>query len=222
LRTFAQEETKLKAQSKSATLDEGHIPYGRLRYRNALILSPAEVEFAFRQFTLQEVSKIQGQWMLAGIASDELFASLESQNPKEVLADLSVHSIGSGAAYAVLTCQSGALQHRFVLPLYEPRVAELFASVKNQSFRIYFENDGATTKGAAYGCPVNDERFEKARALCQVVDIDSRARFVVDFPTDVARILSLELAPSLNDERVRMVDASVFLPQAKMSFVRSD
>jgi hypothetical protein len=160
--------------------------------------------------------------MLAGMASDELFASLEIENPKDVLADLAVHSSGSGAAYAVLTCQSGVLQHRFVLPLYEPRVVELFASVKQQPFRIYFENVGATTKGAAYGCPIGDERFERARALCQTVDVDTRAKFIVEFPNDVARILSLESAPSLNGERVRMVDASVFLPQAQMSFVRSD
>jgi hypothetical protein len=187
------------------------------RIHTALIFTPSEVEVNFQQFTEDGLAKIRGRWMLLGAVNAELFSRLDANGENDIAAQLVVLPVPSGAKYTVLTCQLGYFQHRFVLPMYEPRVVELLTSATTELVSIYLENTGPVTKGIAYDCPLQPARFLQARSECQSISADKKDDFIIEFPSVVSALASTEMVPSLSRETVRDVDVSFYLPRPNLS-----
>ena len=202
----------MKTFNKSAAASDKRQLKKKNRIHTAVIFSPAEVEFSFRDFTDEARARIRGRWMLAGAVNDELYSSLEINDGADIAAQVVILPAPSGATYTVLTCQLGEMQHRFVLPMYEPRVVELLTNAMRKPLSIYLESTGIITKGITYDCPVQPKRFVHARSQCQAIDASQKADFIIEFPAIVTTFASLDAVPSLNDGCVRDVDASFFLP----------
>lgn len=207
--------------TKAQTTTGNHQPKKKSRIHTAVIFSPAEVEFNFRNFTDEARARIRGRWMLAGAVNDELYKSLEDNEGADVAAELVILPAPSGAAYTVLTCQLGEMQHRFVLPMYEHRVVELLTTATKEPLSIYLESTGAVTKGIAYDCPLKPKRFEKTLSQFHAIDAGQKIDFIIEFPAVVTAFSSLDAVPSLNGGCVRDVDASFFLPMLNLSNMSS-
>ena len=191
------------------------------RIHTAVIFSPAEVEFNFRDFTDEARARIRGRWMLAGAVNDALYSSLEANEGADMAAELVILPAPSGATYVVLTCQLGEMQHRFVLPMYEQKVVELLTAATKEPLSIYLENTGPLTQGIAYDCPLPCKHFENARTLRQAIDASKKVDFIIEFPAVVTALVSIDAVPSLNGGCVRDVDASFFLPLSYSSATHS-
>lgn len=194
----------------------------RSRLHTALIFTPSEVESNFRQFTEAALAKIRGRWMLLGAVNEELYSKLEANGENDIAAQLVVLPIPSGAKYTVLTCQLGHLQHRFVLPMYEPEVVDLLTIATTSPLSIYLESTGQVRQGIAYDCPLHPTRFQQARSECQSMSDGKKDNFIIEFPSVVSALASTEIVPSLNRETVRDVDVSFYLPRPNLPELSSN
>ncbi|WP_114969880.1 hypothetical protein [Rhodoferax ferrireducens] len=185
----------------------------RSRIHTALILTPSEVESNFHQFGEDGLAKIRGRWMLLGAVNADLFSRLDANGEDDIAAQLLVQPVPSGAKYTVLTCQLGYFQHRFVLPMYEPKVVDLLTIASMSPLSIYLESTGQVRQGMAYDCPLRPMSFQEARSECLSISADKKNDFIIEFPSVVSALASTESVPSLNREIVRDVDASFYLPR---------
>lgn len=186
------------------------------RIHTAVIFSPSEVEFKFRRFEEAVQEKMRGRWMLLGAVSENLYSRLEANAGNDIVAQLVVLPIPSGAKYTVLTCQLGNLQHRFVLPMYEPKVADMLTNAIMTPLSIYFESTSQVTMGIVYNCPLQPVKFKQARSECQIVSVDEKNDCIIEFPSVVSALSSIEMVPSLNREPVLDVEASFYLPRPEV------
>ena len=202
----------MKKHPRSPNTTRVRKPKKQDSHHRALILSPDEVEIHFQNFPEEERAGIRGRWMLAGAVNDELYLSLTANDGADIAAQVAVFPCPTGATYTVITCQLGGRQHRFVLPMYEPRVAELLSTAAKDELSVYLENKGRVKKGIVYDCPIRPSRFQDANSRCRAVDAGHKVDYIVEFPAVVSSMLAPETVPSLTGEIVSVVDASFFVP----------
>ena len=203
----------MKKHSKSSRAPSGDSkPKKQARHHIAEIHSPDDVEFMFQDFPEVERAAVRGRWMLAGAVSDELYSSFEVNDGFDIAAQVEHLSSPIGATYTVITCQIDERQHRFVLPMFEPKVVDLLAKAAKQPLCIYLENKGSMKRGITYDCPLQPKRFAGAKERCQSIGARKRVDFLVEFPAIVSTFLATDTVPSLNGRQVREVDASYVLP----------
>jgi hypothetical protein len=203
----------MKMHSKSSRAPSGESKSKeQATYHSAEIYSPDEVEFHFQDFSEEERAAVRGRWMLAGAVNDALFSSLAANEGIDIAAEVASMKTLSGAAYTVITCQIDVRQHRFVLPMYEPKVVDLLTAAAEKPLSIYLENKGPKKRGITYDCPLRPTRFQDARSRCQSVGVVQKVDYIVEFPAVVGIFLAPDAVPSLNDGRVVEVDASYVLP----------
>ena len=131
----------------------------------------------------------------------------------DIAGQLKVPPTPAGAAYVVVTCQIGTYQHRFVLPLFDSKVVEFLASTANESINIYVESGGDLREGMLYNCLLATDELALARTMCMTIDYRQQDEFTYELPSLLSEMLSVNLMPSLNVERVLAVDVSVLLPR---------
>ncbi|UUZ77423.1 hypothetical protein LP414_09470 [Polaromonas sp. P1(28)-13] len=117
----------------------------------------------------------------------------------------------------VFTCQLGANQHRFVLPLFESKVVDLLASATKEPLNIYLESAGELNEGMLYNCPLRPEAFIPAQVMSRAIDLRKQGDFILELPSLISEMLTLKLIPSLNAAEVLDVDVSVFLPRNEIA-----
>lgn len=183
------------------------------RLHTAVLLNQAEVNVAFKDYPSEARHKLRGLWMLVGAVNGEMYSAFKANADNDVAAQLTVFPTSAGAAYGVFTCQLGPHQHRFVLPLFDKKVVELFTSETKESLNIYLESAGELREGMLYDCLLTPEQFMPARAMSRALDHRKQKDFVREFPSVISEMLTLDLMPSLNSEEVCGVDVSVLMPQ---------
>lgn len=189
----------MKKHSKSFRAPSGESKHKKqVRHHSAEIFSPDEVEFKFQGFPEVERAAVRGRWMLAGAVNDELYSSLEANDGSDIAAQVAYMNSPLGANYTVVTCQLDERQHRFVLPMYEPKVVDLLTNAATQPLSIYLENKGPMKRGITYDCPLQPTRFEGAKSRCQLIGAHKRVDFIVEFPAIVSSFLVADRVPSLN------------------------
>lgn len=182
------------------------------RLHIAVLLTPAEVEVDFKDYPSVDPQKLRGHWMLIGAANEKTCLALKANAGDDIVARITTFPTSAWAAYAVLTCQVGVHQHRFVLPLFEPEVVKFLAFATQASVNIYLERVGGIGEGMLYDCPMPPEAFIPAQRISQSIDQGKRADFILELHTLISEMLTLKLMPSLNAQAVQGVDVSVFLP----------
>jgi hypothetical protein len=124
------------------------------RLHTAVVLSPAEVEVAFKDYPAMALQKLRGHWMLIGAVNGHTYSAFKAKAGDDIVAQMTVFPTTAGAVYGVLTCQVGVHQHRFVLPLFELEVVKFLAAATMASINIYFESAGELREGMLYDCPM--------------------------------------------------------------------
>ena len=189
------------------------------RLHTAVMLNPAEVDVVFRDYPAEARLEVCGRWMLIGALNAATYSAFKANAGTDIKADMTVFPTPSGAVAALLSCQLCARQHRFVLPLFEPKVMEVLAAATQGALNIYLECAGEPTEGMLYDCPLPPECLLPAQAMCRQIDVQKRSDFIAELPSIVLEALTLDLVPSLNAAEVSDVDVSILLPQAEMATV---
>lgn len=187
------------------------------RLHTAVLLNPFEVDAVFRDYPSEVRHKLQGLWMLIGAINGKTYSVFKANADNDVAAQVTVFPTPAGAAYVGITCQLGAYQHRFVLPLFESKVADLLASATKEPLNIYLESAGELTEGMLYDCPLRPEAFIPAQIMSRAIGLRKQGDFILELPSLISEMLTLKLIPSLNAAEVLDVDVSVLLPRNEIA-----
>ena len=187
------------------------------RLHTAVLLNPVEVDVVSRDYPAEARLEVCGRWMLIGAVHPATYSAFKANAGGDITADMTVFPTPSGAVAALLSCQLGARQHRFVLPLFEPKVMKVLAAATQGALNIYLECASAPSEGMLYECPLPPECLLPAQAMCRQIDVQKREDFIAEFPSIISEALALDLVPSLNADAVRDVDVSILLPCTEMA-----
>lgn len=178
----------------------------------AVLMNPVEADAASKNHPVEARHKLHGRWMLVGAVNEEMHLVFKAHADNDVATQLNVLPTPAGAAYGVVTCQIGAHQHRFVLPLVDSKVVEFLASTENESLNVYLESASDLREGMLYDCLLAPDQLALARTMGMTIDHQQQEEFTNELPSLISEMLSLDLMPSLNAEKVLAVDVSVLLP----------
>jgi hypothetical protein len=181
--------------------------------RCATLQNPEEVEVATRGCSTEQREKLLGQWVLAGIVSAQLFADLRGNMPNNLVANLTVLTTPARASYAVICCQKGFRQHRFVLPLFEQKVMAFIEAISTQPLNLYLANVKGGEEAFLFDCDLLASEVSPVIDCFRAVDQGSRDDFIAELPTflaDVAHPLFVER--QCGADVVREVDVSMLMP----------
>ena len=179
----------------------------------AQLLSPQEVEMAFKDDTEENRAQLRDHWLLTGAVHKEMYGALRTDAGREAGVGLATLSTPSGATYAILCTQLHSRQHRHVLPLYEPKVAQFIESATREPFRMYIEGSGDDGTRMLYTCPLPGQYFLPIRRLCKSIDMTKRLDFIEELPALIERVTMLTVVKSLKSSSLTEVDVSIVLPQ---------
>jgi hypothetical protein len=182
---------------------------------HANLLNPTEVEFVTRESPLEQSEKLRGQWLLDGTVSRKMYAALVDNFPYDLVARLSVFPTPMGAAYAVITTQIGICQHRFVLPLYEPKVTDFLASVCQWPLNICLGNE-SDDDARTYDCALSPGLIKSVLDLGKSLDLQHTAVFISELPKVLGLLLSPNSIPgsSMTDEAEEVYVSVLMLNRA--------
>lgn len=185
--------------------------------RCATLQNPEEVEVASRGRPTEQRDKLLGQWVLTGTVSAQMFDDLRANMPNNLVASLSVRTTPARASYAVISCQKGFRQHRFVLPMFEPKVMKFFEAVSSQPLNLYLANVKSGDEGFIFDCDLLPEEIAQVIEFGRAVDPGSRDEFIAELPTFLADVVHTEfVACQAGADAVREVDVSMLMPTRRV------
>ena len=133
----------IQTQSNSAPQLEDASEDIQAPFYPARLMTPTEVQKATANQAPEVQKRTEGKWSLCGDVSAPLFAVLSAAFREAVSMRIDSFSSPAGARYAVVSHQVNGFAHRFLLPLYEPRVAEFVAAMRTGKLGFLLGNDGA-------------------------------------------------------------------------------
>jgi hypothetical protein len=130
------EATKLKAALPRP-------PAGMPSFFPATLMSPGDVQTAVAQEPLAFRKQVQGSWYLCGDISEEMYSVLAEQSRQELALRVFGVETPVGARYGIVCHQIRSYVHRFLLPLYEPRVGDFLLAMRGGRVGIQLGRDGS-------------------------------------------------------------------------------
>ncbi len=182
------------------------------RIHAADLLNPFEVEKCFDSQPANVRDALRGKWLLVGGVNEDSFSDLNAGDVRHIRAHLQVIPTLSGAPYLVIIFQMEAFQHRFVLPMFDPRVHALLTDVISEPFNVNLESTGNSLDSILYSVPLPPEYFITAKKVCQHVDQRRCKDYLDELPFFLRASSEPVLIPSLNERLVEVVDVSILLP----------
>lgn len=130
----------MQLQNRSIRLERlSHKPLFAL----AQLVSPQELKAAIQGHEHQhELEKFAKSWLLQGDCSKGMVEKLRGQGWLDAVGRLDYVDCSNGFAFAVLTKQIETHQHRFILPLWDPKVAGFIRGMKAGNYRLSFTAEG--------------------------------------------------------------------------------
>lgn len=113
---------------------------------NGRLMAPTEVEAAVQS---REVVPGHVGWYLCGDVNKSMFDAICKHNDS-VGVRLSAFLGPAGGAYAAITHQLGGMQHRFLLPLFEPTVIAYLNALERQPIQTMLGREGETAAMVLY------------------------------------------------------------------------
>jgi hypothetical protein len=104
-------------------------------------MAPTEVEEAVQR--RQGIPGLLPGWCLCGDVKKSTFDAINKYGAG-VDIRLSAFIGPDDGAYATITQQLGGMQHRFLLPLFEPSVIEFFKALEQQPIQVMLGREGET------------------------------------------------------------------------------
>jgi hypothetical protein len=109
----------------------------------ATLWSPGEVQTAIAQEPLDLRKKFKGSWYLCGDISNEMFKVLAEESRQELALRVFGIETPVGARYGIVCHQIRSHVHRFLLPLYEPRVGDFLLAMRGGRLGIQLGREGS-------------------------------------------------------------------------------
>ena len=116
----------------------------RAQYTVGRLMSPKEVEEATEDYDHQTRQRVRGHWFLCGDCSQEMFDGIARHGEAALRYSLGVSQRGDDTKFLVLTHQLGNAQHRFLVPMWDPRVPNLLEAFSQGQTSISLACKGYT------------------------------------------------------------------------------
>ena len=116
----------------------------RAQYTMGRLMSPEEVEEATEDHDQRTRQRVRGHWFLCGDCSQEMFDDIVRQGDATLRHALGVIQRDDGTKFLVVTHQLGKAQHRFLVPMWDPRVPDLLHAVSRGRYSISLARKGDT------------------------------------------------------------------------------
>lgn len=201
-------------QSQSNTrLPEGAMSEAtKTLFHPARLMTPAEVQKSTANHGPEVQKRTKGQWYLCGDVSLAMFAVLGAAVREEVAMRIDSFSSPAGARYAVVSHQVNGLVHRFLLPLYEPRVAEFVVGMSTGEVGFSLGKDGESD-ALLIGSPLPGNRFVPVLSVAEPLRPETLHDALAEFPKVINTVKQPSQVPSLRrGEPVLDVSVSVVMP----------
>ena len=127
----------------SNILDIQKTGYGA-QYTVGRLMSPKEVEEATEDYDHQTRQRVRGHWSLCGDCSQEMFDNIAQLRNVALRHSLGVFQRNDGTKFLVVTHQLGSAQHRFLVPMWDPRVPDFLDAVSSGRYSISLARKGDT------------------------------------------------------------------------------
>jgi hypothetical protein len=117
------------------------------QFARGLLLSPAEVEYVAQDHDPMTRQQVKGHWFLCGHCSPAMFDHIIKQQGTQLKHDLSLYTfggnnLGAGATFLLLTQYFEGAQHRFLLPIWDPRVPAFLQAIEAGLFSVLLARQG--------------------------------------------------------------------------------
>lgn len=123
----------------------------------AQLVSPQELKAAIQGHEHQhQLEDFAESWLLQGDCSKEMVDKLRGQGWLDAAGRLDYVDCSNGFAFAVLTKQIETHQHRFILPLWDPKVAGFIRDMKAGNYRLSFTAEGTQDTVVVPGMKMGD------------------------------------------------------------------
>ena len=116
----------------------------RAQYTMGRLMSPEEVDEATEDHDHQTRQRVRGHWFLCGDCSQEMFDHIARQGDATLRHALGVIQRDDGTKFLVVTHQLGNAQHRFLVPMWDPRVPNLLEAFSQGQTSISLARKGDT------------------------------------------------------------------------------
>lgn len=184
-----------------------HLP----AFSPAALLSPGDVQTAIADAPAEMRRKFQGSWYLCGDVSKEMYALLAGRARSELALRVFGVETPVGARYGILCHQLRSHVHRFLLPLYEPRVGDFLLALGGGRLGIQLGCDGSEQAAMlTTGVPVEPELFPLV-ALASPLRPELARRVIGELPAVIAEMSEPTCLPA-GPEPASSVSLSVVLP----------
>lgn len=116
----------------------------RAQYTVGRLMSPREVEEATEDYDHQTRQRVRGHWFLCGDCSQEMFDGIARHGEAALRYSLGVSQRGDDIKFLVVNHQLGNAQHRFLVPMWDPRVPNLVEALSQGQTSISLARKGDT------------------------------------------------------------------------------
>jgi len=96
----------------------------RALYTVGRLMSPEEVEQATEGHAPLKRRRVRGHWLLCGNCSQQMFDAIARENEDSLRYAFGVFASTEGTQFMLVTHQLESTQHRFLVPLWDPRVPD--------------------------------------------------------------------------------------------------
>ena len=116
----------------------------RAQYTVGRLMSSNEVDEATEDYDHLTRQRVEGHWFLCGDCSQEMFDGIALQGEAALRYSLGVSQRGDDTKFLVITHQLGNAQHRFLVPMWDPRVPNLLEAFSQGQTSISLARKGDT------------------------------------------------------------------------------
>ena len=194
------------------TLQADSLPGFAGSFFPARIMNPSEVTNATKDYASVVNAWTKGKWYLCGDVQSELFTVIKAEIRDAVAVRLTAFDSPAGGSYAVVSHQLFGWAHRFVLPLYEPKVRELFLGLQRDELGFLFGNEGGNDAVLLHS-PLDGPAFVPLLSRVNPLPRSKLHDVMAELPMVISAMNHPHQVPSLRrGELVTDVSVSVVLP----------
>ena len=116
----------------------------RAQYTVGRLMSPNEVEEATEGHDSLKRRRVRGHWLLCGNCSEQMFDAIARENEDSLRYTFGVFASTEVTQFMLVTHQLGNAQHRFLVPLWDPRVPDFLNALSQGRITIALARKGDT------------------------------------------------------------------------------
>ena len=116
----------------------------RAQYTVGRLMSSNDVDEATEDYDHLTRQRVEGHWFLCGDCSQEMFDGIARLGAAALRYSVGVSQRGDDTKFLVITHQLGNAQHRFLVPMWDPRVSNLLEAFSLGQTSISLARKGDT------------------------------------------------------------------------------